>query len=838
MGNITQTYNDKHISFLSASNTNISSLKCYFQPIQSGSGTTSPTNIRPISGHQGINITYCGNNLYDAAHSTVTRNYIRNDDGVVQSSSSSSYISTPINVKPLTSYTISMKSWHTNTRVYFLTANEEWISRDYARNGEVIVTNTPANCYKIQIQFYNTDDITDLQVIEGTKKKVYQSYDAHIFPITFPTLGKNLLDLSKAVIGDQAIIFGGEQSSSIADGSFELAAGTYTLSMNVTANAIGISNHQGSQVISPATNVSSVTFTLTVATKIRIIIYIVNKTAEEMAAYQYQLELGSSATTYEPYNNTIYGGYVDLITGQVYRTWRVFQIKDVEWTYKPANNRFQIQLAEADYSSASHDIQWTHFAICDSYATSTNTNGYSDKQIASYRETYLYIRDDNYTSTEDFIQDMGDAYIAYELKTPVLVTTLSANQLKTFVEYNNIWSDTNDKISITYDFHETSRIEQIKKQIIRNQPHIATVSSAIANFNTDMKAPIKSAKFYFNPIQEGSGDPSPSNIRTISGWDKIRVFQAQNIMPIVPNNWTSESKNDLTFTYSNNNTFTATGITNGMTTLFIPINAVTFDQNLTYNIVISFDPNPTLATDAQGNGNVMLGFMENNSIFFMSRTNFTASARYIVNTITSGSLDKNYQLNKLAIGLIQGCGDFTLHIQITPNLVNNLAMNWSSEGELYGGYVDLISGELYKEWHKANIAAYTWNKWGSQGLMYVNHTDIPRLAGTTVYCDAATIDGTGDPQKKAKDIIGYYGTHVSYPSYFFIQTSIDTSTTEGWQEARAYIAETFANVNVVFKLQTPQLITTLTPTQLTSLIGTNNIWSNANGNIEVKYWTH
>jgi hypothetical protein len=46
------------------------------------------------------------------------------------------------------------------------------------------------------------------------------------------------------------------------------------------------------------------------------------------------------------------------------------------------------------------------------------------------------------------------------------------------------------------------------------------------------------------------------------------------------------------------------------------------------------------------------------------------------------------------------------------------------------------------------------------------------------------------------------------------------------------------DVKLVGNLSTPILITTLTPTQLKALRGTNNIWSNANGNIELAYWSH
>ena len=44
-------------------------------------------------------------------------------------------------------------------------------------------------------------------------------------------------------------------------------------------------------------------------------------------------------------------------------------------------------------------------------------------------------------------------------------------------------------------------------------------------------------------------------------------------------------------------------------------------------------------------------------------------------------------------------------------------------------------------------------------------------------------------------------------------------------------------IQVVYPLATP-IEYQLTPQQVTTLIGTNNVWSDANGNTEVSYWTH
>ena len=45
-----------------------------------------------------------------------------------------------------------------------------------------------------------------------------------------------------------------------------------------------------------------------------------------------------------------------------------------------------------------------------------------------------------------------------------------------------------------------------------------TVSGDIASFRSAARVPIESLKCHFLPIQDGTGDPSPDNVRPITGW--------------------------------------------------------------------------------------------------------------------------------------------------------------------------------------------------------------------------------------------------------------------------------------------------------------------------------
>ncbi len=67
---------------------------------------------------------------------------------------------------------------------------------------------------------------------------------------------------------------------------------------------------------------------------------------------------------------------------------------------------------------------------------------------------------------------------------------------------------------------------EARRQILLNTPHIATASGSIATFNTDMSANLQECKIHFHPVQEGTGDPSPDNVRPITGWDGVTVHHS------------------------------------------------------------------------------------------------------------------------------------------------------------------------------------------------------------------------------------------------------------------------------------------------------------------------
>lgn len=66
-------------------------------------------------------------------------------------------------------------------------------------------------------------------------------------------------------------------------------------------------------------------------------------------------------------------------------------------------------------------------------------------------------------------------------------------------------------------------ITDYRRKIIANSPHLSSASGAVVTFADGTDLPLKSLNVGIEPVQSGTGDPSPTNVRAISGWDAVNV---------------------------------------------------------------------------------------------------------------------------------------------------------------------------------------------------------------------------------------------------------------------------------------------------------------------------
>ena len=306
-------------------------------PIQSGTGTPSPSNPRPIIGTSVLNVEQRGKNLFDKT--TVTTGAWLNNNGGTNSGTNRAY--------------------------------SDFIP------------------IKLNQPYYVTKAVG-----------LSAFYTAIIF------------DSSKAIIGTQSIL-----GSRGASGTLTFTSGAY-IRINV----------------------------------------------DETDLNDVQLELGSTATTFEPYNaetytfdlgRTIYGGTADVVGGTGSKTHGFLTLNGSEnWvnvggSYPQAfqldtgiTNAFQGYVYEQKPNNISNLYPWA----------TNDVENYAIRWQVGVQSGRLFVYDNNYSSNlAGFKQHLSDnnLQIAYLLATPTDFT-FTGQPINSYLGVNNVWTDSGEVLDVEY----------------------------------------------------------------------------------------------------------------------------------------------------------------------------------------------------------------------------------------------------------------------------------------------------------------------------------------------------------------------------------------------------
>lgn len=408
----------------------------------------------------------------------------------------------------------------------------------------------------------------------------------------------------------------------------------------------------------------------------------------------------------------------------------------------------------------------------------------------------------------------GKAYspVIVEVPAPTLKT-------KTITENGtyNASSDNADGYSSV-----TVAVEGFKKKSIANTP------TDIASFNDGTANPMPSLEISIKPVQSGSGDPSPSNVRPISGWSGANVtrtgknlFGGEKLADVIVSKVPYATKNTTNKTVS----YSASRINNIV--LF-----ENFKPNTQYTIIANMD---------SGVPNLKISYSDGTKTTIQSN-NVTASTA----GKTVVSLDGEWQTGDSVLlyeqfeiyeGVITA-QDFepyngsTLSIPFHDSSDNPITV--------YGGTLDVTSGELTATYGLFDMGVINWTKSSStgRGRFYgaSNKSIFPYKFSdsTKMICEVYKFDGIGSQN------VGYYGANGTFRYYYTTPASdarelylVDNAK---WDSMTAEeFKQSVTGKYIVYELATPQTYQ-LTPTQVTTLLGQNNIFADCGQILEGEYF--
>lgn len=299
-------------------------------------------------------------------------------------------------------------------------------------------------------------------------------------------------------------------------------------------------------------------------------------------------------------------------------------------------------------------------------------------------------------------------------------------------------------------------IDKLEEEINGKAPAVfSTATGSIASFDNgadDM--PLKSCVVSFGPIQEGEGDPSPENVRPISGRTVVSVARTgKNLLGGLPLGEaivnTVNRPQSAYFGEDEAGKFVAvtagTAITNKNFT-----STVKFKENTRYTIILK----ATKKMDGQTASNIQVRYTDG------SATSITIndSSTTVPTTVFTSAINKTIKNLETAYysGITyiyyENCGIFegvATEADYEPYKGSTYSVNWETEaGTVYGGYVDVVSGKLVVD--RANIASYNGetltSTWISDRDVYAEGT-APTTGAQVVYKLAEPIEYQLAPQE-------------------------------------------------------------------------------------------
>ena len=190
------------------------------------------------------------------------------------------------------------------------------------------------------------------------------------------------------------------------------------------------------------------------ATKAWVQIWI-EMTADNTTVTDLQVEVGSSASTFEPYTapvvntvslgRTVYGGNVDVVNGTGESSYKIITVGNSGWNYyasggyiyKDFNDKVTPTIGDTDHVLVTDNPDMPYGGV--NYASQ-----FQDLHVYQAQNKAIYIKDTSCTSANDFYAKYSDMQIGYELATPETFTFDPITPTPETMEVCNFWADTGD----------------------------------------------------------------------------------------------------------------------------------------------------------------------------------------------------------------------------------------------------------------------------------------------------------------------------------------------------------------------------------------------------------
>ena len=322
-------------------------------------------------------------------------------------------------------------------------------------------------------------------------------------------------------------------------------------------------------------------------------------------------------------------------------------------------------------------------------------------------------------------------------------------------------------------------------------------------------------KAKWEPVQEGSGTPSPENIRPIKGRDSVTVERCgENVIEFLS---TEDSNSDIKIAVDAEKNITLNGTISAKSNIIIGMCRLHWVAGKTYTMYVKKVGGSVSLGSGDGITFAYSLFATDYEHYFRGDTTGTNIDAYIASNVALVETELVFMLQCWRVGTV--FNNFKFQIAVVPGTIapttytpyNGQTNTLTLPETVYGGEVDAESGEGQETWQAKSFD-------GTEGWLVFNAGGTRQFFYTTKY----TIDET-----PIKSICSHFST-VSY-----VGTSVIRIYTDMFTDASAFSSYLAAQnaagtpVQMAYKLATPTPFTATGAQHIPALAGANTVLTDA-----------
>lgn len=432
-----------------------------------------------------------------------------------------------------------------------------------------------------------------------------------------------------------------------------------------------------------------------------------------------------------------------------------------------------------------------------------------------------------------YINNQDKAYAANIAPVETSPAT-SAHTAGTQIIYNGVLYDVtadinaNDALATTGAGANIAAADDVSEQISNvkqaltdkvtdNASATSKASAAWLSITDAMGVNAKSAVAKITPLQAGTGTPSPSNVRAISGWDSVRVgttkknlYGGERLADDIVAKFSGVAKTNETVVYVSNGTNNA------------PLPAIPFKENTQYTVILKFS-----CSVNGGYANMLINYTDGTTQGLIVNGGTADTILNHAFVSFAGKTIKNIQgawHSGTTTLYYNECGVFEGALTTAEfEAYKGHEVTFSLGDTIYGGELDVETGVLTVDKGYTTFANVITN-YNPTSLVFLGS-----IAGMKSLTSGSPqfVNSCFEPDNNSNSVSGMSDKHIRQIAGQIAIKDLDITSTPDFITA-------YGSQQLVYPLETPYTIQ-LTPQDIQLLEGLNNVYANS-GNVAVDYY--